>query len=72
MCGPIAFSMVEGSQRITELRTSSGLKSGSSFSVGAILAMIALRNPAASKAGCQSSTPFFSHSRHCTGVAESM
>ena len=32
----------------------------------------ALRNPAASKAGCQSSTPFFSHSRHFAGVAESM
>ncbi len=61
MCGPEAFSVVDGIHRITECRTSSGLKSGSSSCVGAIFAMIAFLNPAASNAGCQSSMPFFSH-----------
>src|ERR1039458_5995156 len=31
ICGPLAFSVVDGSQRITEWRTSSGLQVGSSF-----------------------------------------
>ena len=57
MCGPDAFSIVEGSQRITEYRASSGLKSGSCSGVGATFAMIAFLNPAASNAFCHFSTP---------------
>ena len=69
MCGPEAFSTVDGSHRITEYRASSGLQSGSS--AGASLATIALRNPAASNAGCQSSMPFFTYGTHFAGVAGS-
>ncbi len=72
MCGPLAFSTVDGSQRITECRMSSGAQSGSSFAVGASLAMIAFLNPAAANASFQSSTPFFNHGAHFFGVVESM
>ena len=72
MCGPLAFSIVEGSQRITEWRTSSGLQSGSSSGVGVFLAMMAFLKPAASKATFQSSTPLISHGTHLVGVAASM
>src|SRR6266540_477571 len=47
-----------------------GLQSGSSF--GASFAMMAFLNPAASNAGCQSSTPFFSQDTHLLGVAGSI
>ena len=44
-CGPEAFWTVDGSQRMTEWRASSGLQSGSSSGVGASRAMTALLNP---------------------------
>ena len=64
--------MVEGSQRMTEYRASSGLQSGSSSTDGASLAITALRNPAASNAGCQASTPCFMYDTHLVGVAGSI
>ena len=72
MCGPLAFSVVEGSHRITEWRTSSGLHVGSCAAVGASLPMIAFLKPAAANASFQSSIPFFSHGTHLRGVAASM
>src|SRR5712675_1935103 len=53
--GPYAFSIVDGSQRIAELRASSRSKFGSA--VGATLAVIALLNPAARNTGSHISTP---------------
>ena len=72
MCGPDAFSIVEGSQRITEYRASSGLHSGSCSAVGASFAMIAFLKPAASNAACQLSTPFYMYGTHLVGVAGSI
>src|SRR5882672_5955827 len=68
--GPYAFSMVEGSQRIAELRASSRSKLGSS--TGASLAVMALLNPAARNTGSHISTPLISHGTHLAGVAGSM
>ena len=70
-CGPEAFCTCDGSQRITEYRTSSGLNSGSSSKEGGIRPWIALLKPAASKASCQSSIPWMRYGRHFSGVAGS-
>ena len=69
--GPVAFSMVEGNQRITEYRTSSGDQSGSSCGVGASRATIPFLNPAASNAGCQSSMALRIQGLSQVGVAGS-
>ena len=61
-CGPTAFSVVLGSQRITVWRMSSGDQSGSLG--GASIATIALRKPAASNAGCQSVIALRTHGFH--------
>src|SRR5206468_10204587 len=68
--GPYAFSMVDGSQRIVELRASSRSKLGSA--VGPTLAVIALLKPAARNTGSHISTPLISHGTHLAGVAGSM
>src|SRR5258708_14113937 len=68
--GPYAFSIVEGSQRMVELRASSRSKLG--LSVGPTLAVIALLNPAARNTGSHISTPLISHGTHLAGVAGSM
>src|SRR6266566_5547862 len=68
--GPYAFSIVDGSQRIVELRASSRSKLGSS--TGATLAVIALLNPAARNTGSHSSTPLINQGTHLAGVAGSM
>ena len=68
-CGPTAFSVVEGSQRIMVCRTSSGDQSGSS--AGGSVATMASLKPAASKAGCQSVMALRTHGFHCSGVAGS-
>src|SRR5436305_1346761 len=60
MCGPLAFSVVDGSQRITEWRTSSGLHEGSCAAVGISFPTMAFLKPAAANASFQSSMPFFS------------
>src|SRR3979411_857561 len=68
--GPYAFSIVDGSQRIVELRASSRSKLGSS--TGAPLAVIALLNPAPRNTGSHISTPLINHGTHLAGVAGSM
>src|SRR2546422_8754164 len=68
--GPYAFSIVDGSQRIAELRASSRSKLGSS--TGASLAVIALLNPAERNTGSHISTPLMSQGTHLAGVAGSM
>src|SRR5882762_8107777 len=68
--GPYAFSIVDGSQRIVELRASSRSKLGSA--VGPTLAVIALLNPAARNTGSHISTPLISHGTHLAGVAGSL
>src|SRR5258706_13293519 len=68
--GPYAFSIVDGSQRMVELRASSRSKLGSA--VGPTLAVIALLNPAARNTGSHISTPLMSHGTHLAGVAGSM
>src|SRR2546428_10652405 len=62
--------MVDGSQRIAELRASSRSKFGSS--VGATLAVIALLNPAGRNTGSHISTPLISQGTHLAGVAGSI
>src|SRR5207249_11444574 len=64
--GPYAFSIVDGSQRIVELRASSRSKLGSS--VGATFAVSALLNPAARNTGSHISRPLISHGTHFTGL----
>src|SRR2546427_9664424 len=68
--GPYAFSIVDGSQRIVELRASSRSKLGSS--TGATLAVIALLNPAVRNTGSHISTPLISQGTHLVGVAGSI
>jgi hypothetical protein len=68
-CGPTAFSVVDGSQRITVWRMSSGLQSGSF--AGASMATIPSLNPAASNATCQSVIALRIHGFHWSGVAGS-
>src|SRR6266478_9285909 len=68
--GPYAFSIVDGSQRIVELRASSRSKLGSS--TGATFAVMALLKPAARNSGSHISTPLISHGTHFAGVAGSM
>src|SRR5258706_5329987 len=68
--GPYAFWIVDGSQRMVELRASSRSNLGSA--VGPTLAVIALLNPAARNTGSHISTPLISHGTHLAGVAGSM
>jgi hypothetical protein len=65
-CGPTAFSVVLGSQRITVWRMSSGDQSGSL--AGASIATIPSLKPAASNAGFQSLIARRIHGFHCSGV----
>ncbi len=69
-CGPTEFSMVDANQRTMLWRMSSIDQLGSS--VGTSFATIASLNPAASNAGCQSSTAFFTYGFHLAGVPGSM
>ena len=68
-CGPTAFSVVDGSQRIIVWRMSSGDQSGSF--AGTSRATMPFLKPAASKAGCQSSMARRIHGFHWSGVAGS-
>ncbi len=68
-CGPTAFSIVDGSQRTTVWRTSSGDQSGSL--AGTSRATIPSLKPAASKADCHSSMPARTYGFHLSGVAGS-
>ena len=69
--GPTALRVVDATYRTVEYRISSGLKSGSSYSVGGYLARIAFLKPAFSKAVFQSSIPCLKYGRHWSGVAGS-
>ncbi len=68
-CGPTAFSVVDGSQRITVWRMSSGDQSGSL--AGTSPGTMPSLKPAASNACCHSMMPARTNGFHRSGVAGS-